>query len=93
MYNASKQGGKHRKQTPNKGRVAMVAVTTGAVSTAGLSGAAAATLAADGPQTSNVDIELAADTNQLVDDAVPPPTPSPPPRRCWPSPSTSRSPT
>ena len=70
MYNASKQGGKHRKQTPNKGRVAMVAVTTGAVSTAGLSGAAAATLAADGPQTSNVDIELAADTNHLVDDAV-----------------------
>ena len=70
MYNASKQGGKHRKQTPNKGRVAMVAVTTGAVSTAGLSGAAAATLAADGPRTSNVDIELAADTNQLVDHAV-----------------------
>lgn len=68
MFKASKQGGKHRKQSPNKGRVAMVAVATGAVSTAGLSGAAAATLASEG--TAANDVALAADTDQLVTDAT-----------------------
>lgn len=70
MYSASKQGGKHRKQTPNKGRVAMVAVATGAVSTAGLSGAAAATLASEGTPATDANVALAADTDQLVDDAA-----------------------
>ena len=70
MYSASKQGGKHRKQTPNKGRVAMVAVATGAVSTAGLSGAAAATLASEGTPATDANVTLAADTDQLVDDAA-----------------------
>lgn len=70
MYSASKQGGKHRKQTPNKGRVAMVAVATGAVSTAGLSGAAAATLASEGTPATDANVALTADTDQLVDDAA-----------------------
>lgn len=43
--NSSRAGrthGKHRKQTPNKGRVALVALTTGAVTTGGVSVATAA---------------------------------------------------
>ncbi len=70
MFKASKQGGKHRKQSPNKGRVAMVAVATGAVSTAGLSGAAAATLASEGTTANDAKAALAADTDQLVADAT-----------------------
>ena len=34
MFISKQQGGKHRKQTPNTGRVAVVAAATGAVSTA-----------------------------------------------------------
>ncbi|WP_269509461.1 M23 family metallopeptidase [Corynebacterium faecium] len=65
MFNSKKQGGKHRKQSPNKGRVAVVAAATGAVSTAGFSGLVA------GPLTSNQDaeqgqnIKLAADADEL----------------------------
>ena len=44
MFNSKKQGGKHRKQSPNKGRVAVVAAATGAVSTAGFSGLVAGAL-------------------------------------------------
>ncbi len=59
-------GGRHRKISASqttKGRVALVAVATGAVSTAGVGGAAAATFQADAPETSSeapaIDIELA----------------------------------
>ncbi|GAB3079844.1 M23 family metallopeptidase [Corynebacterium aquatimens] len=51
--------GKHRKQTPNKGRVALVAFTTGAVSTAGVTAAAAANNASAKPS----DIQLANDAD------------------------------
>ena len=67
MFDSTRNGGKHRKQSPNKGRVAMVAVATGAVSTAGFSGAAAAELVSNKHETPNVDIELAADVDQLAD--------------------------
>ena len=67
MFNSTRAGGKHRKQTANKGRVAMVAVTTGAVSTAGLSGAAAADILSGKPASSDVEIKLAADVNKLTD--------------------------
>ena len=66
MFNSKQQGGKHRKQTANKGRVAMVAVATGAVSTAGFSGFAAGALTAD----KNPDIELAADSDELQVEGV-----------------------
>ena len=39
---AQRTGGKHRKQSPNKGRIAMVALTTGAVTTGGAAVASAA---------------------------------------------------
>ncbi|WP_018297586.1 M23 family metallopeptidase [Corynebacterium lubricantis] len=64
--NASTTGGKHRKQSPNKGRVALVAVATGAVSTAGISGAAAATLQAS-PESSVADYELTNVASDVVD--------------------------
>lgn len=66
MFKSSNNGGKHRKQSPNKGRVAIVAVTTGAVSTATLSGAAAADLI-PGKNTANqnVEIKLAANVENL----------------------------
>ena len=73
MLHSTKSAGKHRKQSPNKGRVAMVAVATGAVSTAGLSGAAAAALQGDGSQQAD-SYTLAADTDQLTaltDEAAP----------------------
>lgn len=65
MFNSTKArtGGKHRKQSPNKGRVAIVAAATGAVSTAGVSGAAAAALQADAQPQPAADIELAADSD------------------------------
>ncbi|OIR43454.1 M23 family metallopeptidase [Corynebacterium sp. NML130628] len=72
MLHSTKTAGKHRKQSPNKGRVAMVAVATGAVSTAGLSGAAAAALQGDSGQAGSY--ALAADTDQLTaltDEAAP----------------------
>ncbi|MEX3504709.1 M23 family metallopeptidase [Corynebacterium sp. LK2510] len=56
----ARKGGKHRKHSPNKGRVALVAVATGAVSTAGVSGAAAAGLH---NSSESIDIQLAADSN------------------------------
>ncbi|STC69961.1 M23 family metallopeptidase [Corynebacterium pilosum] len=65
---AGRTGGKHRKQTPNKGRVALVAVATGALSTAGAGGAAAANLQAaqqSTPQESNVDYTLANDSDVI----------------------------
>ncbi|MCP1388347.1 M23 family metallopeptidase [Corynebacterium sp. TA-R-1] len=67
MFSSTRSGGKHRKQTPNKGRVAMVAVTTGAVSTAGFSGAAAAELTANKTEThaQKLGFALAANTNPL----------------------------
>ncbi|MBA4505241.1 M23 family metallopeptidase [Corynebacterium sanguinis] len=67
MYNSTKArtGGKHRKQSPNKGRVALVAVATGAVSTAGVSGAAAAALQSDKASEPTVDFELAADADAV----------------------------
>ncbi|MCQ4613569.1 MULTISPECIES: M23 family metallopeptidase [Corynebacterium] len=73
MLHSTKSAGKHRKQSPNKGRVAMVAVATGAVSTAGLSGAAAAALQGDSSQQAG-SYTLAADTDQLTaltDEAAP----------------------
>lgn len=66
MFHSTRKGGKHRKQTPNTGRVAMVAVTTGAVSTAVFSGAAAADLASHKAQAADVDFELAADSDDLT---------------------------
>lgn len=66
MFNSAAKGGKHRKQSPNKGRVALAAVTTGAVSTAALSGVAAAELAAPKSGSENVDFTLAADTDELA---------------------------
>ncbi|QPK83808.1 M23 family metallopeptidase [Corynebacterium qintianiae] len=72
MFNSTKarQGGKHRKQSPNKGRVALVAVATGAVSTAGVSGAAAAAIQSDKVTEPTADFELAADAD-VVDAEVP----------------------
>lgn len=64
MLTTAQTGGKHRKQSPHKGRVAMVAVATGAVSTAGFSGVAAATLASGGAA-HDATFELAADSQQL----------------------------
>ncbi|MEH0146891.1 M23 family metallopeptidase [Corynebacterium sp. Q4381] len=73
MFKSSNTGGKHRKQSPNKGRVAIVAVTTGAVSTASLSGATAADLI-PGKDSANqsVEIKLAANVDKLeaVQDAA-----------------------
>ena len=66
MFNSAAKGGKHRKQSPNKGRVALAAVTTGAVSTAALSGVAAAELAAPKSGSENVDFKLAADSDELT---------------------------
>ncbi|WP_066530402.1 M23 family metallopeptidase [Corynebacterium bouchesdurhonense] len=66
MFNSAAKGGKHRKQSPNKGRVALAAVTTGAVSTAALSGVAAAELAAPKAGSENVDFTLAADSDELA---------------------------
>ena len=39
---ARRTAGKHRKQSPNRGRVALVAVATGAVASGGISAASAA---------------------------------------------------
>ncbi|MHA2788447.1 M23 family metallopeptidase [Corynebacterium sp. S7] len=67
--NAGTVVGKHRKQSPNKGRVALVAVATGAVSTAGIGGAAAATLQAT-PDESVVDYTLSNDSTDIVEQAT-----------------------
>lgn len=72
--------GKHRKVTTSqtlKGRIALVAVATGAVSSAGVGGAAAATLQApaENPAASeatDVDVELANTTAALPSDAADP---------------------
>lgn len=65
MFNSTKQGGKHRKQSPNKGRVAAVAVATGAVSTAGFSGLAAGALTSHDAEGDAVNIKLASDAAEL----------------------------
>jgi len=65
MFNSTKQGGKHRKQSANKGRVAVVAAATGAVSTAGFSGLVAGAITSNQSDDQDVNIELAADTDEL----------------------------
>ena len=65
MFNSKKQGGKHRKQTPNKGRVAVVAAATGAVSTAGFSGLVAGALTSNQDAEQGQNIKLAADADEL----------------------------
>lgn len=75
MFNSKQQGGKHRKQTPNTGRVAVVAAATGAVSTAGFSGLAAGALTSDKQQNDDYAIELAADTDELTADTAAEATP------------------
>ena len=66
-------GGRHRKITSSqttKGRIALVAVATGAVSTAGIGGAAAAQIQAQNPEQSATvatpEIELAADAAEFA---------------------------
>ena len=66
MFISKKQGGKHRKQTPNTGRAAVVAAATGAVSTAGFSGLAAGALTSDKSQDADYSIQLAADTDEIA---------------------------
>ena len=75
MFISKQQGGKHRKQTPNTGRVAVVAAATGAVSTAGFSGLAAGALTSDKQQDDDYAIELAADTDELTADTAAEATP------------------
>ena len=65
MFNSTKQGGKHRKQSPNKGRVAVVAAATGAVSTAGFSGLVAGALTSNQGAEQGQNIKLAADADEL----------------------------
>ena len=65
MFNSKKQGGKHRKQSPNKGRVAVVAAATGAVSTAGFSGLVAGALTSNQVAEQGQNIKLAADADEL----------------------------
>ena len=65
MFNSKKQGGKHRKQSPNKGRVAVVAAATGAVSTAGFSGLVAGALTSNQDTEHGQNIKLAADADEL----------------------------
>ena len=65
MFNSKKQGGKHRKQSPNKGRVAAVAAATGAVSTAGFSGLVAGALTSNQDAEQGQNIKLAADADEL----------------------------
>ena len=65
MFNSKKQGGKHRKQSPNKGRVAVVAAATGAVSTAGFSGLVAGALTGNQDAEQGQNIKLAADADEL----------------------------
>lgn len=65
MFNSKKQGGKHRKQSPNKGRVAVVAAATGAVSTAGFSGLVAGALTSNQGAEQGQNIKLAADADEL----------------------------
>ena len=65
MFNSTKQGGKHRKQSANKGRVAVVAAATGAVSTTGFSGLIAGAITSNQNDDQDVNIELAADTDEL----------------------------
>ena len=65
MFNSKKQGGKHRKQSPNKGRVAVVAAATGAVSTAGFSGLVAGALTSNQDAEHGQNIKLAADADEL----------------------------
>ena len=65
MFNSTKQGGKHRKQSPNKGRVAVVAAATGAVSTAGFSGLVAGALTSNQDDEQGQNIKLAADADEL----------------------------
>ena len=65
MFNSKKQGGKHRKQSPNKGRVAVVAAATGAVSTAGFSGLVAGALTSNQDAEQGQNIKLAADADEL----------------------------
>lgn len=66
FFNSAHKGGKHRKQSPNKGRVAMVAVTTGAVSTASLSGIATGELAGGKADADNVHFKFAANSDELT---------------------------
>lgn len=70
-------GGRHRKVTSSqttKGRIALVAVATGAVSTAGIGGAAAAQLQAQSPEQSATattpEIELAANAAEIAAGSV-----------------------
>ena len=65
MFNSKKQGGKHREQSPNKGRVAVVAAATGAVSTAGFSGLVAGALTSNQDAEQGQNIKLAADADEL----------------------------
>ena len=65
MFNSTKQGGKHRKQSPNKGRVAVVAAATGAVSTAGFSGLVAGALTSNQDAEQGQNIKLTADADEL----------------------------
>lgn len=66
----ARQGGKHRKQSPNKGRVALAAVATGAISTAGVSGAAAAALTNSAATESNVETGAESNVNyELTSDS------------------------
>lgn len=66
FFNSAHKGGKHRKQSPNKGHVAMVAVTTGAVSTASLSGIATGELAGGKADADNVHFKFAANSDELT---------------------------
>ncbi|AWB83656.1 M23 family metallopeptidase [Corynebacterium liangguodongii] len=75
MLNSTKArtGGKHRKQSPNTGRATLVALATGAVSTAGVSGAAAASIQADAEvQEPSVDFSLAAKSDVVEPGAAAP---------------------
>lgn len=68
-------GGKHRKITTSqtKSRVALVAVAAGAVSSAGIGGATAATLQGEAPvspEVATVDVELTADDTALPSGAT-----------------------
>ncbi|WP_448856421.1 M23 family metallopeptidase [Corynebacterium camporealensis] len=74
LTKTQRSAGRHRKaaapsQTA-KGRIALVTVAAGAVSSAGVGGAAAANLQAPGEEAQSVDIELANNSDAIAEEAT-----------------------
>lgn len=74
LTKTQRSAGRHRKAAASsqtaKGRIALVTVAAGAVSSAGVGGAAAANLQAPGEEAQSVDVELANNSDAIAEEAT-----------------------